>query len=493
MFEIAEVGNAVSKKEYIRRAKEVRAALIDAQRRLAASDKALIIIVSGVEGAGKEEVVDLLHEWMDSRGIETYAMWDQTDEERDRPPMWRFWRALPPKGRIAIFFGSWYTTPIIDCVFGRIDDLELERRMHRVCAFEQMLRNENVVVLKFWMHLAKDAQKRRLKALKRDKRTRWRINELTWKFFNSYDAFRRVSEVALRRTDSDFAPWHIVEATDDFYRDLKVTETLVTRIDRALGERTRPDPTRSSVPVSPTADGLNVIRSLDLSLALPKDEYKKKLGRYQGRLAKLARRLHEAGRSMIVVLEGPDAAGKGGSIRSITSAVDSRLYRVMPVAAPTDEEAAHPYLWRFWRNIPRCGYITIYDRSWYGRVLVERIEGFCGPEQWGRAYGEINEFEQQLVEAGTIVVKFWLAISPKEQLARFENRELTPYKQYKLTEEDWRNRAKWDAYEMAACDMIARTSPDYAPWILVEAEDRYWARIKVLRTVTSRIRRALNS
>jgi polyphosphate kinase 2 (PPK2 family) len=163
---------------------------------------------------------------------------------------------------------------------------------------------------------------------------------------------------------------------------------------------------------------------------------------------------------------------------------------VHSVAAPTDEELAHPYLWRFWRALPRRGRITVYDRSWYGRVLVERIEGFCAPEEWQRAYAEINAFEQQLVEAGTLLCKFWLAISPEEQLQRFHDRKETPYKQYKLTEEDWRNRAKWDAYEAAACDMIERTSTDLAPWTLVEANDKNWARIKVMRTVCDRLQAA---
>src|SRR5262245_21599234 len=194
---------------------------------------------------------------------------------------------------------------------------------------------------------------------------------------------------------------------------------------------------------------------------------------------------------MLLVFEGPDAAGKGGSIRRLTQAMDARLYQVISVAAPTDEERAHPYLWRFWRHLPRMGRVTIYDRSWYGRVLVERVEGFCRTADWQRAYGEINAFEKQLTDFGVILIKFWLTISPEEQLARFKDRQTTPYKQYKITEEDWRNRNKWDFYEAAACDMIEKTSVETAPWVLVEANNKEWARIKVLKSIVRRLKEEL--
>jgi polyphosphate kinase 2 (PPK2 family) len=224
-----------------------------------------------------------------------------------------------------------------------------------------------------------------------------------------------------------------------------------------------------------------------LSRQLTDQKYERELARLQTRLPQLIHELGPAERAMILVFEGPDAAGKGGAIRRMTGVVHARFYQVVSTAAPTDEERAHPYLWRFWRNLPRRGRVTIYDRSWYGRVLVERIEGFAARDEWSRAYAEINDFEAQLTESGTAIIKFWLAISPEEQLRRFKDRQTTPYKQYKLTEEDWRNRKKWEAYETAACDMIARTSTDDAPWVLVEAEDKRWARIKVMRTVCERL------
>ena len=194
----------------------------------------------------------------------------------------------------------------------------------------------------------------------------------------------------------------------------------------------------------------------------------------------------------MLAFEGADAAGKGGAIRRVSGALDARQYLIVPVAAPTDEERAHPYLWRFWRNIPSLGGITIFDRSWYGRVLVERVEKLCAPADWMRAYDEINQFEEQLTKGGAIVVKFWLQISKEEQLKRFRERQRTAFKQFKITTEDWRNRKKWDAYERAVCDMVDRTSTELAPWTLVEAEDKRYARVKILKTIVERIERALD-
>lgn len=495
MFEIAEIGHKLSKAAYHRKEPAVRTGLLEAQRALATSPVAPVILVSGAEGAGKEDVVNLLLEWTDARGVETHVMWDETDEERERPPFWRFWRVLPPKGKMAILFGSWYSEPIVDHAYQRIDDAELERRMRRIRDFERMLTEEGVPVVKFWLHLSKDAQRKRLKALKKNPLERWRVSKQTWKFFKKYDAFRRASEEALRLTSTGFAPWHIIEATDVRYRNLTVTTTVLNTLRESLDEASRRAKTRARVghrkPKLPVPQEVNVLRELDLSLTLPAKRYGELLLKWQAKLGKVTRKLYDARRSMILVFEGPDAAGKGGAIRRLTYAMEPGLYQVNSVAAPTDEEAARPYLWRFWRQIPRLGHVAIYDRSWYGRVLVERIEGFAAPHEWQRAYTEINDFEAHLADFGTIVIKFWLTISAEEQLRRFKDRELTPYKQYKLTEEDWRNRAKWNAYEAAACDMFERTSTDHAPWVLVEGNDKHHARIKVLETVCKTLKHAL--
>lgn len=490
MFETAEIGNKVGKEDYKKEVPKVREALLAAQTELAASRTAVVVLMGGVEGGGKSETVNLLLEWLDARGVQVHALGDPSDEERERPEYWRIWRLLPPKGRIAFFVGSWYTAPIIRKAFGDLGEKDYDEAMDRIVAFEKMLSNEGVLVLKFWLHLSKDEQRKRLRELEDDPKTRWRVTKTDWKFSNRYDKFRRISETALRKTDTAEAPWHIVEATDKRYRNLTVARTFVSRLKERLEAEKEPKP--KNKPDEPKAEKPNIISRLDLTKKVGDKEYEDKLPRLQGDIAELTRRLHDANRSLLLLFEGPDAAGKGGAIRRLTQAMDARNYRLISVAAPTEEERAHPYLWRFWRHLPRLGRVTIYDRSWYGRVLVERLEGFCSREEWQRAYSEINDFEAQLTEFGIILIKFWLAISPEEQLRRFKDREETPYKQYKIGPEDWRNRKKWNAYEAAACDMIERTSTSRAPWVLVEANDKRHARLKVLRSVVDRLEKELD-
>jgi AMP-polyphosphate phosphotransferase len=494
MFETVEIGHSVDKETYNRKVPELRTALLSAQRELASSPVSVVVIVGGVEGAGKSETVNLLLEWMDARGIETHAMWEATEEEQQRPPLWRFWRVLPARGRLAILFGSWYTLPIIDRVFKRINRAEFEKDLDRIVQFEEMLHQENTMVVKFWMHLSKEAQKKRLKVLRKDPKQRWRVTRMDRRFVKRVDRFREISERALHRTDLAQAPWHLVEATDARYRNLTVAQTLLDSLQEAV-ERTKASSQTPAIKprIEVRPAGGDILRKLDLRVTLGRSEYDDELVQLQEKLSFLARRLHEERRSMMLVFEGPDAAGKGGAIRRITASMDARNYQVMCVGAPTDEERAHPYLWRFWRHLPPPGRVTIYDRSWYGRVLVERIEGFCAPAEWHRAYSEINAFEEQLGDFGILLIKFWLSISPEEQLRRFQNRQTTPYKQYKLTEEDWRNRDKWEAYQTAACEMIEKTSSTQTPWILVEADNKEWARIKVLKAVIDRLERELGS
>lgn len=482
MFEQAEIGNRISREEYHSLTPAVREGLLREQKRLAQSNLSVIILINGVEGAGKGETVNLLLEWLDARGIETHAVWTPSAEEQERPEMWRFWRALPGGGRIGIFFGSWYTTPIIDRVFNRIDDESFEIALRRINDFEQMLANENTLLIKFWLHLSHDAQKRKLKKMKKDPSTKWRVTEIAKKFFKKRKKFRRVDEAALSRTSTFHAPWHVIEAEDNRYRNLTVSRIIVDSLKQRLDETEKQVKTeRIVLPVPPPT--VNVIGALDQTQELTDEQYSEKLDKLRAKISELTNKLSTSRRSLIAVFEGPDAAGKGGAIRRLISGMDARHYRVVSFAAPTDEERSHPYLWRFWRHVPPWGMASLFDRSWYGRVLVERIEGFCQKEDWQRAYSEIREFEQQLVDSGALIVKFWIAITADEQFKRFQTRETTPYKQYKLTQEDWRNRERWDAYEFAACEMIEKTSTENAPWVLVEGNNKNWARIKILKAV----------
>lgn len=481
MFEATELDQRVSKAEFEAQIPELRAALIRAQERLVESDFSLVLVVAGAKGAGKGETVNTLLEWLDVRGIETHGVGPPTAEESERPPLYRFWRRLPPHGQIAIFFGSWYTAPIVDRVFGHIDDPAFDRELERIVAFERMLAAENVVVLKLWLHVSKERQKKAFRKLEKNPNTAWRVTPRDWQYHETYDDFVKSAARALRRTDTAPAAWHVVAGRDRRYRNLTTGRLLLETLEKRLDAPPRPKTAPEPLPVPPE---VNVISSMDLGLALDRNTYERRLETEQGRLGRLARRLTASERAAVLVFEGTDAAGKGGCIRRVTRALDARFYRVVPIAAPSDEERVRPYLWRFWRRLPGRGQFCIYDRSWYGRVLVERIEGFCAPSEWRRAYSEINAFEEQLVDSGILVFKFWLSISPEEQLRRFEDRKQTEYKSYKLTPEDWRNRDRWLAYEAAACELMERTSTEIAPWKLVSAEDKLYARIDVLSNLT---------
>jgi len=491
MFESAELGQQIGKADYEKEVPELREALLDVQHDLRESGKfQVIILIGGVDGAGKSETVKILNEWMDPRFIETNAMGAATEEELAHPPMWRFWRALPPRGKIGIFFGSWYTAPIIDRVYGKTAGRDLEEAMERVVRFERMLLDEGALILKFWLHLSKEVQKRRLAKLEKNPETRWRVTETEWAHFKLYDKFRKISEQALQHTSTTEAPWIIVEGADPRYRYLTIGKEILDALRRRLDgapQNAVPGPAPSLPPVEKKFE----IKALDFSQTMTKKEYDGELEKYQRELNLLVRSRKFGKISAILVFEGADAAGKGGAVRRVTGALDPRSYRIIPIAAPTQEERLHPYLWRFWRHIPRNGNFTIFDRSWYGRLLVERVEGFCSQADWMRAYGEINDFEEQLAQCGGVVAKFWLSITKDEQLKRFKEREVTGFKRFKITEEDWRNRRKWKKYELAVDEMINRTSTDTAPWTVVEANNKYFARVKILKETCARLEAAL--
>lgn len=517
MFEAAELGRTIPKEAYKAQVPVLRTELLETQRQLTGARFPVIIVFAGVDGAGKGETVNLLHEWMDARFIVTRAYGEPSDEERERPEYWRYWRDLPPKGRIGLFLRSWYSRPLLDRVYGRSRTGDFEKQLDRIAAYERTLADDGALILKYWMHLGKSAQKKRLRTLEKDPLTRWRVTKSQWQHWRRYDKFVAAAETVLRRTSTVAAPWTIVEGVDDAYRSLTVTTSIKDAIRKALGlgrgerqslkevvgadTKTRPAAARAvRAPaatalrrgaVAKTATSATILNSLDMSQACSKKSFAAELEQYQGRLNLLQRKAQDKGVSTILVFEGSDAAGKGGAIRRITGALDARAYQVIQIAAPTDEERAHHYLWRFWRHLSRAGRLTIFDRSWYGRVLVERVEGYATEEEWKRAYSEIGEFEEELVGHGIVLVKYWVHITQDEQLRRFKERETAQYKQWKLTDEDWRNRAKWADYERAVNDMVERTSTRRAPWTLVEGNDKYFARLKVLRTLCDRLGSAL--
>jgi len=491
MFESAELGHEVDKETFKKEVPLLRAALLDVQYDvLQKKEFPVVILISGVDGSGKGETINLLYSWMDPRHISTLAFSTPSDEEAARPYMWRYWRALPAKGKVGIFAGSWYSQPIADRITGVMRRAELDEQLDDINRFEAMLVNEGALVLKFWFHLSKDGQKKRLRALEKDPRTAWRVTKESYDRLKTYDKLQDVAGHVLRVTNTAKAPWIIVEGTDDAYRSLTVGRIVLDAMKCRLQQPLQQVPV--APPIIHPIDRKNVLSELDLTQKLGKKDYESQLAKYQSRLSELVRDPRFVGkRSLVLVFEGSDAAGKGGSIRRLGAAMDARQYQIIPIAAPTEEERAQPYLWRFWRHLPRTGRVAIFDRSWYGRVLVERVERFCSEPDWLRAYAEINDFEHQLAQAGTVVVKFWLQISAEEQLRRFKERQDTEFKRFKITDEDWRNREKWDEYVSAVCDMVDRTSTGQAPWTLVEANDKNFARVKVLKTLCERLEDAL--
>jgi polyphosphate:AMP phosphotransferase len=493
MFESAEVGHAVSKKAYEKQVPELRAELLDAQARvLDKSEFAVVLVLAGVDGGGTGDVANLLLSWIDPRHVRVHAYGAPSDEERARPPMWRYWRDLPPRGEMGVFFEGWYAATLHDRVRRRIDRAEMTRQLADTCRFERMLVDEGALVVKIWLHLTKKGQKHRFESLEASPATAWRVGKSSWKNHAQYDRFRRVSERALRATSTAEAPWIVVEATDAHYRDLTVGRALLAAMRARIAGKYKPRGTPAPrPPPPPPIDARNVLESLDLTKSLSDAEYAAQLPRLQGRLNALCRHRRFRDVGVVVAFEGNDAAGKGGTIRRVTGALDARRYDDVPIAAPTEEERAQPYLWRFWRRVPARGHFTIFDRTWYGRVLVERVEGLTPEPDWMRAYREIVDFEESLARSGIVVVKLWLAVGKTEQLARFHARQKVPFKRYKITPDDWRNRKKWPEYERAMCDMVDRTSTDDAPWHLVESNDKRWARVKVLRTLCDSLERAL--
>lgn len=510
MFRTAELGQKLPRKDYKIIEPQLRQELLVLQRQLReAGNRSVIIVFAGVDGAGKGATVTLLNEWMDARWLINRAYTTPSDEERERPEYWRFWRDLPPRGQIGLYMSSWYSRPALDYVHSRISLPEFDECIDRIIGFEDELAVDGTIIIKLWMHLSKKQQKKRLRALENDPLLSWQVSSKDWDHWQLYDRFIESAERLIMRSNTGHAPWSIVEGIDPCYRAVSVGTIIRDELERRVAEHSNVNgiPTGqaiSSVAEPPSEDDqeselparievpkLSVLSQLDMSRALAKKQYSRQLKEAQARLSMLERKAVKKNISTIAVFEGPDAAGKGGAIRRVIGALDPHTYRVLPFAAPTEEERAQHYLWRFWRRLSRAGHVTIFDRSWYGRVLVERVEGFADEEEWRRAYAEINAFEEQLIEHGIVLVKYWVHISKDEQLRRFQEREETPHKQWKLTDEDWRNHAKWEEYEIAAHDMVQYTSTHYAPWELIEGNDKRFARIKILGILCDNLEAAL--
>jgi AMP-polyphosphate phosphotransferase len=464
----------------------LREALLEAQAKLLeARDRALLIVISGVEGSGKGEVLNLLHHFLDVRHVRTHGFGTPTEDERARPLFLRYVDRVPPLGTVGVFFGSYYADAIAHGLHEG-DEESFQHLLELIAKVEGMLAAERVSVLKLYLHLSKKQQKERLEALEADPHTAWRVSKGDWKLAKMHGRITEVAQRMVDATDAPHAPWKVIRAADPRARDLEAARLVLAALEAHVEPSTvshveRPTPPPPLEPIAPFPK-------------LKNGEYKDELKALQERLACLLRSDEfNASHSLVAAFEGMDAAGKGGAIRRVIDRMDARHYRVERVSAPTDEERARPYLWRFYRRFPRRGHATIFDRSWYGRVLVERVEGFAAEAEWARAYDEINLMEEEIVRSGVIVVKFWLEVSPDEQWRRFEERARVPYKRFKLTDEDLRNREKRPLYMEAAAEMLARNDTAWAPFHRVPGDDKKAARLEVLRKLVQAVEARLGA
>jgi polyphosphate:AMP phosphotransferase len=502
MLELIDLGQKISKADYEERFPGLTTRLGECQRAARQAGVPVAIVFEGWDAAGKGTLINGLVQALDPRGFKVYPISKPNREERLRPWMWRFWNALPAAGHIAIFDRSWYGRVLVERMAGMADEAEWRQAYEDIRQFERRLTDAGVVLVKLWLHLDRREQKRRFRRLASDPSTAWKVGKAEHHQQQHYREWLAVIEEMLEETDTTQTPWTMLPATHARWSRLQVFQTVVQAIEQELARRavpktpavatTQPAATQPAAATATPACGTRVLDRLDLTLSLSREEYESQLEPLQEDLFRLEHELYIARIPAVIAFEGCDAAGKGGTIKRLTSGLDPRGYEVVPIAAPTDEEKARPYLWRFWRHLPKAGHITIFDRTWYGRVLVERVEGFCSEEEWRRAYEEINEFERQLIRFGTVLVKFWLHIDQDEQLRRFQARQQIPEKQWKITDEDWRNREKWPRYEAAINDMLERTSTHRAPWTILEANCKLYSRIKALRTVAESLERALD-
>ena len=490
MFEALETGKALTRDQYNEQRASLRAELVQTQFALRDKPFPVIVLVAGVDGAGKGAAVHRINEWMDPRLIETSAFWLHSDEEESRPYFWRFWRRMPPKGRMGIFLQSWYSKPWYAAMEGATSEAEFGDTLREIEAFERMLTDDGALLIKIWLHVSRKTQRMQLAEEAPKKQQNPRVPGDPDEWWKRYPKAMEVSEQLIRGTDVSHSPWHLVEAEDRYYRDVTVNQIILDKLQSRLA---MDEPEQPAIGVSAVRRNgqPTILDRVDLTQSLNRDDYQKQLKERQAELQDLAWKALRKQRSVVAVFEGWDAAGKGSAIRRVTGAMDPRLYRLVQFAAPTDEERARHYLWRFWRQLERDGVSTLFDRSWYGRVLVERVEQFARADEWQRAYNEINLFEQQIVDHGSVLLKFWLHISPEEQLARFKDRESQPHKQHKITEEDWRNRDKWHDYELAVEDMVTHTSTRSATWTLVAGNDKLFARIAILERFCEALKDAL--
>lgn len=450
----------------------------------------VIILLEGWEAAGKGTLISEVIQSLDPRGYRVFGRTEESVDEALRPYLWRYWRKLPEAGRIAFFDHSWYLRIMDDTFKNNSSTLDFATCVQETNAFERQLTDEGYLIIKFFVHISRKQQRKRFEKLEENPSTSWRVSREDWQQNKHYDDFLEQYQSAIEATDTAEAPWFIIEGTHKKYATLKMMRMIHNQLKSHIENLLSADKSEATT-LQKRDVSSSVLDQIDLSQEVTKEDYKIELKSLQNRIRELEHLCYEARIPVVLLYEGWDAAGKGGNIRRLTQRLDPRGVDVIPIAAPTTIEKRHHYLWRFWAQFPKAGHLAIFDRSWYGRVLVERVEGFCSVKAWQRAYREINEMEYSWVNSGAVVLKFWLHIDQEEQLRRFNERVETPEKQWKITDEDWRNREKWEDYRTAVDDMLVKTSTSYAPWTVIESNNKYHARLKVLRTVVDHLEKRL--
>ncbi len=449
----------------------------------------VIVLVEGWGAAGKGSAIGQIIRNIDPRFFKVYTMAAPTEEERRKPFLCRYFEKIPEAGKFTLLDSGWMDEVVRDKLNGQLDEKAYAGRVESIRRFERGLTDNGYLLVKFFFHIGKKEQKQRIESLLASKDTAWRVSDNDVWQNNHYKQCEEAFDQYLDDTNVPSAPWYLIDSENRKFAEMQVLETLATGIDTALKNGSL------AVPLLPNNFPLKQmpkLKDVDLSKSISEEEYREELERLQKKLSALHYRLYRKRVPVIIVYEGQDAAGKGGNIKRLTGALDPRGYEVMPIASPEPHEKARHYLWRFWTRLPKTGHITIFDRSWYGRVMVERLEGFCTENEWQRAYYEMNEFEQELHNWGAVIIKFWVQIDKDTQLERFTDRQNTPSKQWKITDEDWRNREKWDQYEVAVDEMLQKTSTTYAPWHILESVDKKYARIKALKIVIDALEKALD-
>ena len=497
MLENVDLSLTIKNGEYKEGMKILEVKLGELQRKAWELKIPIIFVFEGWHASGMGEEINRLILPLDPRGYDFYTIPLPCYEDMFKPFLLHFWALTPVKGKIAIFDRSWYSRAIIEYFRMKKCEEKLNKCLEEINWFERQLSDDGYLIIKFFLHVSKKEQEDRLKKIKK-KSIPLILNEHTTEkqieldFIKDYSENLPIVENVLEKTDMPYASWTIVESNDQNFASLKILttathaiENCIEQVSRTPGQQTIKylDIERSKLP-----DLYNsLLKKVDLSKTISTEDYEVSKKFYQQKLESLQYELFKKKRSMIIVFEGWDASGKGGDIHHLVKELDPRLYRVVPVGPPSGIEKENHYLWRFCKAVPEVGHIAIFDRSWYGRVLVERVEELCSEIEWKRAYREINEFENILTNAGTIILKFWLQIDKETQLERFKSRQNDPEKSWKITEDDWRNRSKWEKYEFAVDEMLLKTGTINAPWTVIESNDKHYSRIKILKTVTEAI------